>query len=161
MQSSLNTRNTIPFVSNNAKRKRQVGKGEQNTVESEMSEDSTDSSDSNTESETEPTLSAESLKLFRTILQNAELGYQKLTKYSLIRLIQDSDPDPSDDEGEESSDEEGVTDQGDTSDGDEETEHEELTRRQISCLKLIIKSAGGKSNTLTKSMLINFVQNVQ
>jgi hypothetical protein len=159
MQSSWITRNTIPLVSNKAKRKRQVGKEEQDTVESEMSEASTDSSDSNTESETESTLSAESLKLFRIILQNAELGYQKVTKYCLIRLIQDSDPDPSDDEGEESSDEEEVADQDDTS--DEEAEHEELTPRQISCLKLIVKSARGKSNTLTKSMLINFVQNVQ
>jgi len=44
---------------------------------------------------------------------------------------------------------------------DEETTddmHQAMTLRQIAYIRLIVKSATGKSNTLTKSMLINVVK---
>ena len=88
-------RYTIPFTKLKVKRRKQTGAGAQDILETESPKDSVisesnDFSDSNSDSE--PTMSPESLKLFRLILQNAELGLQRLSKRSLIHLIEDSDP---------------------------------------------------------------------
>jgi len=146
------------------KRKKLAGNRRITPADSEISEESntsdvSDSSDSDTEPEVEPTLSAGSLKLFRILLENAELGLQKLSKYFLIRLIEDCDPDISTGGGSESSEDSDA--KSDTSDNNTMSDNEKLTKRQISHLRLIIKSAGGKAKILTKSMLINLVKHVE
>ena len=122
--------------------------------EPELSEKSTENARNiDTDSNPEETLSPESLKLILHFLKNGEMGHQTLTKYSLISVIEESDPEKSEkEEGEiieyESSDDKGSYD-------------EYLTKRQIGCLMLVVKSSKNAAKVLTKPALINIVKNLE
>ena len=71
------------------------------------------------------------MKLIFHVLRNAEIGVQMLTKYA------ESDRD-----------------------ADLKLDAEKLTKQQIGCLILLVKSAKGAAKVLTKSMLVNIVRHV-